>query len=122
MRILAHAEFMKYFYNTSWVMFDNILKLTLGVFVGAWVARYLGPDNFGLFNYALSFSSVFIIFSGLGLDGILVRELVKNEKEKPEILGTGLVVKVFGSLLCVLLVGLSILFSKERFIFALVFI
>ncbi len=94
-------------------MFDNILKLTLGVFVGAWVARYLGPDNFGLFNYALSFSSVFIIFSGLGLDGILVRELVKNEKEKTEILGTGLGLKVFGSLLCVLLVGLILLFSKD---------
>lgn len=41
---------MKYFKNTSWLFGEKILRMTVGLFVGVWVARYLGPEQFGLFR------------------------------------------------------------------------
>ncbi len=78
-----HSGFMKYFKNSSWLFAEKILRMVVGLFVGVWVARYLGPEQFGLFSYALSFVGLFAAVATLGLHGIVVRELVIDEnKEK----------------------------------------
>ena len=69
---------MKYFKNTSWLFAEKILRMVVGLLVGVWVARYLGPEQFGLLSYALSFVGLFSIVATFGLDEIVVRELVKN--------------------------------------------
>lgn len=73
-----HQGFMRYFANTSWLFGEKILRIIVGLFVGIWVARYLGPERFGLFSYAQSFVGLFSAIATLGLDGIVVRELVKD--------------------------------------------
>ena len=74
-----HSGFMKYFKNTSWLFGEKILRMVVGLFVGIWVARYLGPEQFGLFSYAQSFVGLFTAIATLGLDGIVVRKLfIKN--------------------------------------------
>ena len=83
-----HQGFMKYFKNTSWLFAEKILRMVVGLFVGIWVARYLGPEQFGLFAYAQSFVGLFTAIATLGLDGIVVRELVKDESRKDELIGT----------------------------------
>lgn len=45
-----HQGFMKYFRNTSWLFGEKILRMVVGLFVGIWVARYLGPEQFGLLS------------------------------------------------------------------------
>ena len=74
-----HSGFMKYFKNTSWLFGEKILRMVVGLFVGIWVARYLGPEQFGLFSYAQSFVGLFTAIATLGLDGkqttILTKEL-----------------------------------------------
>ena len=67
---------MKYFKNTSWLFAEKILRMVVGLLVGVWVARYLGPEKFGLLSYALSFVGLFSIVATFGLDEIVVRELV----------------------------------------------
>lgn len=88
---------MKYFKNTSWLFGEKILRMIVGLFVGIWVARYLGPEQFGLFSYAASFVGLFAVFATLGLDGIVVRELVKDENYRDELLGTAFWLKLFGA-------------------------
>ena len=73
-----HEGFLKYLKNTSWLFGEKILRIVVGLFVGIWVARYLGPEQFGLFSYAQSFVGLFTAIATLGLDGIVVRELVKE--------------------------------------------
>ena len=73
---------MKYFKNTSWLFAEKIIRMMVGLFIGIWVARYLGPEQFGLFSYAVSFVGLFTAISTLGLDTIVVRELVKNESNR----------------------------------------
>ena len=50
---------MKYFKNTSWLFGEKILRMVVGLFVGVWIARYLGPEQFGTFSYAQSFVGLF---------------------------------------------------------------
>lgn len=80
----------------------------VGLFVGVWVARYLGPEQFGLYSYALAFVSLFGAFATLGLDGIVVRDIVRNPACKDETLGTAFVLKLIGGSLTFLLVIIAI--------------
>jgi PST family polysaccharide transporter len=83
--------------NTGWLFTDRILRMGVGLVVGVWVARYLGPEQYGLFNYAIAFVALFSILASLGLDGVIVRELVHKPGRANDILGTAFVIKLAGS-------------------------
>jgi O-antigen/teichoic acid export membrane protein len=72
---------------------EKFLRLISGVFVGAYVARYLGPAQYGLLNYVISLVGLFSAISILGLDDILLREIVKNEKNRDTLMGTAFVLR-----------------------------
>jgi len=118
-----HAGFMRYFKNTSWLMAEKILRMVVGLFVGIWVARYLGPDKFGLLSYAQSFVGLFAAISTLGLDGIVVRELVKRPEKEYVLIGTAFVLKIFGAFLTLVLLAVAVHFtSNDHYTNLLVFI
>ncbi len=99
------GSFRKYVFNTGWLIGEKVLKIVAGVFVGAYVARYLGPYRFGILNYADSFVALFWAFSTLGMDSILVRELVRSPEKRDALLGTTLVLRGFSSLVMLGLIG-----------------
>jgi polysaccharide transporter, PST family len=87
--------------NLGWLMVDRIVRMGTGLFVGVWVARYLGPVQFGSLNFALAFVALFATVTTLGLDGIVVRELLHNPEDLHEILGTSLALRGIGSIVAV---------------------
>ncbi len=89
--------------NSAWLLADKILRLGSALFVGVWVARYLGPEQFGLFNYAVAFVSLFGTLATLGLDSIIVRDIVREPSCKDEILGTAFVLKLISGIATLLL-------------------
>jgi O-antigen/teichoic acid export membrane protein len=108
-----NAGAMKYFKNTSWLLGEKILRMTLGLFVGVWVARYLGPERFGLFSYAQSFVALFAAIATLGLDGIVIRELVKDQSKRDSLLGTAFILKLTGAVLVLLFLAVSVFFQSN---------
>ncbi len=92
--LLNHAGFRRYFANTSWLFAEQILRMIAGFLVGVWIARYLGPEKYGLFSYALAFVSLFQGISKLGLDGIVVRDIVKEPEKTNIYLGTAFWLKL----------------------------
>jgi polysaccharide transporter, PST family len=89
--------------NAGWLSADRIVRLAVGLFVGTWVARFLGRDQFGSLSYAVAFVGLLGAVTTLGLDGIVVRELVRHPERKNEILGTTFVAKTTGGFLTLLL-------------------
>lgn len=85
----------------------------VGLFVGVWVARYLGPEQFGLWSYAIAFTSLFSAFASFGIDSIVVRELVKNPERQNELLGTAFVLKLIGGTLTLLIAIVAILLLRN---------
>jgi len=84
--------------NTSWLFADKVLRLGVGLIVGVWVARYLGPEQFGLLSYATAFVALFAAIASLGLDSIAVRDIVREPAHVGEILGTVFSLRLAGSL------------------------
>lgn len=82
--------------NVGWLFFDKFLRLGVGLVVGTWVARHLGPEQFGLLNFAIAFVSLFGAFVVLGLPSIVVRDIVKDPSKKEVTLGTAAVLQLVG--------------------------
>ena len=97
--IIRSKGFKRFFANTSWVVGHRVLSMVVALSVGVYVARYLGPEKFGLWSYAGSFVGMFMAISTLGLDAVVVRELVKTPERRDELLGTAFWLKLFGVIL-----------------------
>ncbi len=67
--------------------------MVVALFVGVYVARYLGPERIGLLSYATSFVALFSVLATLGLDGIVIRNLVQNIEDRGRLLGTAFTLK-----------------------------
>jgi polysaccharide transporter, PST family len=104
--------------NTGWLMVDRMVRMGLGVFVGVWVARYLGPSQFGSLNFAVSFVALFATLTTFGVDNIILREIVLDASKAPEYLGTSFALRVCGSLLAPLLTIIAIRFIQPNDPFA----
>jgi len=114
---------MRYFSNTSWLFGEKILRMAVGLFVGVWVARYLGSEQFGLFAYAQSFVGLFAAIATLGLDEIVVRELVKDESRIDELIGTAFWLKLMGAIGVLAILAIAVNFtSNDHYTNVLVFI
>ncbi|MFA7402538.1 MAG: flippase [Pelobacteraceae bacterium] len=86
--------------NTGWLLFDRILRMIIGVTVGAWVARYLGPARFGELAYIIAFIAFFQVIAGLESDGFIVRDIARNQGDTGVILGTSLRLRVISGIIC----------------------
>ena len=122
-KLKTHQSFRKYFVNTSWLFMEKLVRIVLGLFVGIWVARYLGPAKYGLLNYAQAFVGLFTPVATLGLNNIVIRDLVQNESKRDALLGTAFLVKLFGSIIVFFLLAIAVNFtSNDTFTNVLVFI
>lgn len=113
-RIIAlkdHFGLRRYAANTFWMFIENILRMIAGILVGIWVARYLGPSNFGIFNYSLSFCSIFSAAAALGLNSIVVRDLVHDPERKDICMGTSFWLKTAASLASILIIAAAVALS-----------
>ncbi|OCQ92135.1 O-unit flippase [Oscillatoriales cyanobacterium USR001] len=89
--------------NVAWLFTDQILQMGLGLVVGLWVMRYLGPDQFGLLTYALAFVSLFSAVASMGLGRIVIRDIARNPECKNETLGTAFGLQFIGGLITLVL-------------------
>ena len=113
-RLESRQNLQKILTNTVWLFADRILRMGFGLVVGVWVARYLGPEQFGLFSYVLAFVALFGVFATLGLDDIVVRDIVRNPSDKDEILGATFSLKLLGGLVGILLTTAGILLLRPN--------
>ena len=105
-----YPNILKMIDNFSWLFYDKLLRIILGLFVAALVARYLGPEKFGIFNYAASYVSIFAALASFGLGGILVRELINKENLSNVIMGTSIFSYIFGGIIVTILSTILIIF------------
>ena len=88
--------------NTSWIVLDRAIRLGAGLFVGVWVARYLGPSLYGVLSFGIAWVALFSVLGHLGLEGIVVRDIVADTDSAQTILGTATALRILGGTLVVL--------------------
>lgn len=103
----------KVFRNVMWALVGKIVGMLGALFVGVLVGRYLGPKNYGLMQYVISYVVIFEILSRFGLTNITIRELSRHPEQKNAILGTCFCLRLFFALVAYLGMLASLLIRRE---------
>lgn len=126
---MSRFGFKKYFKNTSWMFFSRIFIMVTNFFIGAYLARYLQPTDFGTYNYIISFVGLFAFISGFGIDAILGRELILYPEKKQKILGSAVYINIISSVVALIATNILALVTEINqhtqfliFIFSLTFL
>lgn len=112
-RIEGRPEFQRVLGNSGWLFADRLFRLIVGLLVGVWVARYLGPEKMGIWNYSIALTAIAGAIAGLGMDGIVIRELVRRPQLKHKILGTVFLLRVSVAFITWLSVSLFTYFTAD---------
>lgn len=97
-QLVEHEGFKRYALNTGWLLGEKFLRMGINFFVVVWMIRYLGPEQFGILSYAQSYVAIFAVLSTLGLETIVVKELVNEEFSRGDLLGTTIILRALGTL------------------------
>ncbi len=95
--ILAKIQNSKEAKNAGWLIGGKIIQMILALVVGVISARYLGPDNYGLVSYGNSYVAFFMAFCTLGINSVIVKELLDNPHEEGVILGSSVALRLLSS-------------------------
>jgi O-antigen/teichoic acid export membrane protein len=101
-----HAGFQKYLQNTGWIFFMKVLSMAVSFIATLFIARNLGPSNFGQLSYAISFVGIFSFIASLGIDSILYRELIKYPEQKAKFLGSAFTIKMVAGVIGAIIVAI----------------
>lgn len=88
--------------NVSWNLFASIARLAISFFVSIFTARYLGPSNYGILSYVISFSSFFTAICNLGINSILVKELLDDSDHQGVVLGSTFFMRFISTVCCMI--------------------
>ncbi|WP_171877586.1 oligosaccharide flippase family protein [Klebsiella pneumoniae] len=70
------------FYNSLWLLSERVITILFTFTVGIFLARYLGPNDFGVYNYLISIITLLTPLIALGLNAVVVRDLVDAQREE----------------------------------------
>lgn len=99
--------------NTIWLAGGKMFNKVTAFLVGIITARYLGPSNYGIINYAAVYTTFFASICALGINSVIVKEFVDNPEEQGEALGSALVMRMISSVISVIMIsGLSFIIDK----------
>ncbi len=97
--------------NSAWMLLGYLFRVGSAFITSIFVARFLGPEQFGEMNYVFSVVLLFSMLTGSCFNQFLRREFVKHPENIGEDLGTAILLKLFGAFLGVGLVAAFSVFS-----------
>lgn len=122
-RFLSNETKQKVFSNLFWAVLGKIVNLLGSLLVGIIVARYLGPEKYGIMNYVISIVTIFQIFAIFGLDAIEIREEARKPDKRNVIIGTAFCIRILFAFLAIVAVAIyTLIFEDDIYISGLVLI
>lgn len=92
-------EHLKIISNAGWLFSGRVFRIVISLLINVWIARYLGPGQFGILQYALAFSSLFLPLSTIQIAPVVTRDLVRQPESKNIILGTAFILQLAGGII-----------------------
>jgi len=113
-RIEDRHELLEVLDNSGWMMGDKIIRQLVGLVVGVWLARYLGPKLFGDYSYAIAMVMIVAPLASLALDGIAIRRMVQNPISRDKVLGTSFILMLAGGFIAFGLAMIAIFWARPE--------
>jgi len=101
--------------NAGWIIFGKVAQGVINLLVGLLTARYLGPSNYGIINYAGAYIAFFTSLCTLGINSVLVKELIDNPDKEGEILGSSILMRMASSILsAITIIGIVSVVDRDE--------
>ena len=101
--------------NASYLIIGRIIKMAFSLVIGLLTARYLGPSNYGLINYAGAYTGFFAAVCTLGINNVLVKEFIDHPGQEGMVIGTTLGLRAISSLLsCVAIAAITFIIDANE--------
>ena len=110
---VASEKVHKIVKNLGWALTGKVVTMLGSFLVGIIVARYLGPDQYGLMSYVISYVALFQVLATFGLDAIEVREEVARKEDRDVLVGTSFFLKLIFAVLTIAIIAVTILVSES---------
>lgn len=92
--------------NLGWLVFDRVFRLGVSFVVTLWLARYLAPELFGVYNYAIAFTALFSVVATFGLQSVVVQYLVDKPEQQNSTLASAFAIQLVGGVIAFILSAL----------------
>lgn len=112
-KILLNQTIQRYAYNSTWMLAEQLLRVLSGVFVGIYIARYLGPEQFGMLSYVTAMSAFILCVARLGMDAVLIRELINKPDKHETLMGTAFWLMTMAAVACYIVAAIAISMLNE---------
>ena len=112
-KFIKREELKQGITNSGWLFLDKFIRILFGFFVNIQITRYLGPEQYGTWNYILAFIVLFMPISSLGLESIVVRELISEPGNKNRILGSAFILRITGSIFAMIICSIAFIVQNS---------
>lgn len=119
---VSSTGLVRYFRNTVWVFIERFLTMFIGMLVGIAVARYLGPNDYGILQYGFTLLTMAANFGAMGIDDLIIRDALKSPEREGDILGTAISIRGGACLLSFIGCSAFAFFTTDRGTFLPVFL
>lgn len=101
--------------NASWLIGGKVIQMLLSLIISIISARYLGPSNYGLINYAGAYTAFFSSLCTLGLNYVIIKNLVDNTEDQGKTIGTSIGIRCASSALSSLaILGIVCIIDRDE--------
>jgi len=111
--IFKSQEVIRYVRNSVWMLAEYLLKIVSAIFVGIYVARHLGPEQFGILSYALAIASIFMAVGRLGMESVLVRDLARHPDGRLAYMGTAFFLMIAATIVSLIVMSVLVLLLES---------
>ena len=102
--------------STSIMMIAQTAKLIIGIIISIIVARYLGPENQGIYSYIMIFSTLMVSIISIGIGPATTYFVAKNEYDIKEILGNNIIYSIIISNIAII-IGIILIKYYSKILF-----
>ena len=90
--------------NAGWLISGRVIQMVLSFFISIFTARFLGPGNYGVINYASAYVAFFTSLCTLGINSVIIKDFAEHPQEQGKAIGTTLVLRGVSSALSTLMI------------------
>lgn len=98
--------------NMSWLFLGELTGRIIKIILVIYAVRLLGTSEWGMFSYILSFVTIFINLTDIGLNTIVVKELISKDQEKFSYFSTAFYIKLSLLLLSAVIIFTTISYES----------
>ena len=107
-KLEGHNVFKKVAKNSSWIVFQNIFTMILAIVTTGIIARYFGTEQYGVFNYILSITSLFSGIAGIGIYHIATKDLTQRPEDEGKIMGTSFILRMIVAIVLIVVAEITV--------------